>query len=254
MEATAESSSEALRPGCSAAFTIDSTARGGEEVAMVMELREIPKDVEAFCQPIVNSVKGAISQEHSLTVSEIVLLKPKSVPKTTSGKIARSWCRKAFLANTLEVVFRKEFKTNTMSSLEIEQTAPAKALNKTDVDTLRSMDKKALLAKLTGEVAKMGGTSPDSIAPDVAVATLLDSLSVSQFKGVLEARYAVKLSDEYLFREACTLNKLVEVVRLGYAPDDGDGEGAAAAAVSQQGPGGLAGALGCPPGVVCVIL
>jgi acyl-CoA synthetase (AMP-forming)/AMP-acid ligase II len=252
MEATAESSSDALRPGCSAAFTIDPTAR--EEVVMVMELRDIPKDnVEAFCEPIVNSVKGAISQEHSLTLSEIILLKPKSVPKTTSGKIARSWCRKAYLANTLEVVIRKEFKTNTMSSFEIEQTA-LPALNQTDVETLRSMDKKALLAKLTGEVANMGGTSSDSIAPDVAIATLLDSLSVSQFKGVLDARYAVKLSDEYLFREACTLNKLVEVVRLGYAPDDGDGTAAATAAVSQQGPGGLAGALGCPPGVVCVIL
>jgi acyl-CoA synthetase (AMP-forming)/AMP-acid ligase II len=44
IEATAEASSELLRPGCSAAFTIDPTHEGGEEVALVAELREVPND------------------------------------------------------------------------------------------------------------------------------------------------------------------------------------------------------------------
>jgi acyl-CoA synthetase (AMP-forming)/AMP-acid ligase II len=38
IEPTAEAVSELLRPGCSAAFTIDPTHEGGEEVALVMEL------------------------------------------------------------------------------------------------------------------------------------------------------------------------------------------------------------------------
>lgn len=252
LEATAEASSNSLRPGCSAAFTIDPTAHGGEEVAMVMELREVPSgNVKEVCERIVESVRSSITQDHSLTLSEIVLLKPKTVPKTTSGKIARSWCRKGYLANSLEVVYRKELKTNKVSSMEIDQ-APARKLDQKDIDELRGMNKKELLVKLQGEVAKMNGSSPSDIAVDVPIATILDSLSVSQFKGQLEAQYAVKLSDEYLFRENCTLNKLVEVVRLGYAPDDGDGAGAAA--VVEQDKGGLAQSLGCPPGVVCVIL
>jgi acyl-CoA synthetase (AMP-forming)/AMP-acid ligase II len=253
MEATAEASNNSLRPGCSAAFTIDPTAKEGEDIAIMMELREVPKDVKAVCEPIVEDIRSIILQEHSLRLSDIVLLKPKSVPKTTSGKIARAWCRKGYLANTLDVVYRKDYKKNEISALEIEQ--PEKVMDKKEVEKLRSMDKKELLTKLKVDVAKMGGSSPDDIAADVPIATLLDSLSVSQFKGQLEARYAVtKLSDEYLFRESCTLKKLVEVVLLGYAPDDGDDQGATAASVAQQGPGGLAGALGCPPGVVCVIL
>lgn len=44
IEATAEASSDLLRPGCSAAFTIDPTHEGGEEVALVAELREVPND------------------------------------------------------------------------------------------------------------------------------------------------------------------------------------------------------------------
>ena len=44
IEATAEASSDLLRPGCSAAFTVDPTHEGGEEVALLAELREAPND------------------------------------------------------------------------------------------------------------------------------------------------------------------------------------------------------------------
>jgi hypothetical protein len=92
---------------------------------------------------------------------------------------------------------------------------------------------------------------------------MLDSLTISQFKGLLESHYAVKLSDEYLFRESTTVMKLSDIVKLGYAPDDtstaGHGVGAGNATPRQSSAQvgaskGLAGALGCPPGVVCVIL
>ena len=86
----------------------------------------------------------------------------------------------------------------------------------------------------------------------------MDSLTISQFKGLVENLYHVRpLSDEYLFRESCTVAKLAEVVKLGYAPDDGDGAEAAAAGMVATMPGqapGLAGMLGCPPGVVCNIM
>lgn len=193
-----------------------------------------------------------MNQEHSLAVSQIILLKPKTVPKTTSGKIARAWCRKGFLANTLDVVYRKSFKTN-QSSFEIEPAAAtAKPVSKDDIAKLRAMSKEEIMEKLSTDLARIGSVPPSAITNDAPIATMLDSLSVSQFKGQLESRYGVKISDEYLFREGSTLNKLVEVVKLGYAPDDGDGDGAI---VQQPGKaGGLAGALGCPPGVVCTIL
>ena len=54
-----------------------------------------------------------------------------------------------------------------------------------------------------------------------------------------------------------SLNKLAEVVKLGYAPDD-DLEGNAgqvAEGFSSQGKAdGIAGMLGCPPGVACCII
>mmetsp|Transcript_27901 Transcript_27901/g.41180 ORF Transcript_27901/g.41180 Transcript_27901/m.41180 type:complete len:725 (+) Transcript_27901:22-2196(+) len=248
LESTAGTVDSNLRPGCSAAFTIDSSGKT-EQVAMVLELREVIKEDD--CENLVDRIRSAINQEHSLSLSEIVLIKPKTISKTTSGKIARAWCRKAFLGNTLQVVYRKEFVKN-ISSMEIETPSPSRALSPDEIAEIRAMDKKEILSKLKEEISKMGGEM--EVPTDVPIATLLDSISVSQLKGQLEARYAVKLSDEYLFREGCTLNKLAEVVRLGYAPDDGEGvEGDVVAAVGGDNEG-CAQKLGCPPGVMCVIL
>jgi acyl-CoA synthetase (AMP-forming)/AMP-acid ligase II len=43
IEATAEACSEQLRPGCSAAFTVDPISGDSEQVALIAELREIPE-------------------------------------------------------------------------------------------------------------------------------------------------------------------------------------------------------------------
>jgi acyl-CoA synthetase (AMP-forming)/AMP-acid ligase II/acyl carrier protein len=265
LEATAEATSNLLRPGCSAAFTIDPTKQGNEEVALVMELREVPAggEVENICHQLADQVRAAINQEHSLGLAEIVFLRTKTVPKTTSGKIARSWCRKGFLGGSLKIVYRKSFKDST-STFEIEQFQDAASqapLSQDKVEELRAMDKEDILMKLRKEVSKVGSLPPETIDKDAPLITILDSLSISQFKGLIESGYVVKLSDEYLFRETTTLTKLVEVVKLGYAPDDTEGgEGqnggapGASAVSTQRTAGGIAGALGCPPGVVCCVI
>jgi acyl-CoA synthetase (AMP-forming)/AMP-acid ligase II len=273
IEATAESSTDQLRLGCSAAFTIDPTARGGEEVALVVELKEVPstKDISAICDPLASQLRSLINQDHSISLSSITFLKPRTVPKTSSGKIARSWCRKAYIAGTLNIVYQKSFKVET-TSLEIEQDQtvtehqpPATTNQQQGVSNnaiaIRAMNKETILKMLVTDVSRAANMNINSVDTKAALVHMLDSLSITQFKGMLENNYFVKLSDEYLFRETTTITKLVEVVKLGYAPDDvADGSNTAATAAATSTtpvPGqakGLAGALGCPPGVVCVIM
>jgi acyl-CoA synthetase (AMP-forming)/AMP-acid ligase II/acyl carrier protein len=264
IEATAEASSHLVRLGCSAAFTIDTTHQGGEEVALVMELKEVPypKEVETVCLSLANKIRSDINREHSLGVTEIVFLQPRTVPKTSSGKIARAWCRKGFVAGTLKVIFRNSFKMDSKSSFEIDQTQSGSSgrahSTPRDAATIRAMSKEAILARLIADVSRVGSIPLESIENKVALVFMIDSLTLSQFKGLLESHYAVKISDEYLFRETTTLTKLVEVVKLGYAPDDADGHaalsGTSPVTASPGTVGGLAGTLGCPPGVVCIIL
>ncbi len=136
-------------------------------------------------------------------------------------------------------------------------------------EKIRAMSKEAIIGKLASDAARAASIPPDSIDKKAALVTMMDSITLSQFKGLLETHYAVKISDEYLFRESTTLTKLVEVVKLGYAPDDeadadtntnanAGGSGAPPSNGPSSSPagtaGGCAGALGCPPGVVCTIL
>lgn len=267
IEATAEATSDELRPGCSAAFTIDPTHEGGEEVALVMELRDVPtaSKLKDVCLPLAEKVRSAVNQEHSLGLAEIVFVKTRTIPKTSSGKIARSWCRKGFVNGTLEVVFRQSFKSSASSfEIETENGADApKAATAEEAAKIRGMERDEIRKKLVSDICRLGSVPPESLKNGTALITVLDSLTISQLKGLLENSYAVKISDEYLFRESTTIIKLVEVIKLGYAPDDdgghasGDSSNKPSSAPSAQPQGtatGLAGALGCPPGVVCVIL
>lgn len=261
----------------------------------------IAQDSDALYSGIAEGIRTAVSQEHSLSLSAVVLLKPRTVPKTTSGKISRSKCRKAFLSKSLETIFTKSYTNGSASipdgakgklgegkeSFEIEQQ---KDTDRTP-DVIRNTDRAIIKRNLKQSITSLSGLPPESIDNDTAMNILLDSLNSSQLKGMIEHEFHVKeLSDEYLFRESTTVNVLVEVIKLGYAPDD-DGDGCAAsgtAAVSQpvSSAGGLAGALGeyctcfvclfrrlllfckseilfrlfvfafvgCPPGVCCTIM
>lgn len=271
IESTAESSNDLIRPGCSAAFTVDPISGNNEEVAMVLELREVSSksNLDSDCEEIIQKLRAAVNQEHSLALTYVVLLRPRTVPKTTSGKIARAWCRKAFQNNSLNAIYKKSFSTNNattnerMSPMEIEPTSATSPNEAPDTQQqqqppgnakdIRNMDKSVILKKLTTDISRIMSIPPDTIDKSLPLSAIMDSLNLSQFKGMIENGYQTKLSDEYLFRDSTNLIKLVEVVSLGYAPDDADGDGghAQSSAVAQNSEGGIAQALGCPPGVVC---
>ena len=168
------------------------------------------------------------------------------------------------MAKTLQVVYETSFKqTSDPAPLEIETTIngvqhpngiDAATGTKKDAATIRAMTKEDILESLVTDITRVGSIPKADVDTKVPLVTMLDSLTISQFKGLLENNYHIRISDEYLFRESTTVTKLVEVVKLGHAPDDGDGENAAAMAAGPGNAGGLAGCLGCPPGVVCVIL
>jgi len=119
IEMTAESAHPALREGCSAAFGAD--AEGEERLFVVAEIRR--KDLRGFGKPgntlqsgtsevfldhkteaIANSIRRTVAEQHELQVYGVVLLRPGSIPKTSSGKIQRYACREEFLHETLNTV------------------------------------------------------------------------------------------------------------------------------------------------------
>ncbi|MCU0487754.1 MAG: fatty acyl-AMP ligase [Anaerolineales bacterium] len=108
LELTTDKCHPGLRPGCSAAFSVEIT--GQEQVVVVAEvargnqLAQIAAqgDVEVSSEAISRSIRRAIAAEHDVHVFDVVLLKPGSVPKTSSGKIQRQACKQGYLRGTLD--------------------------------------------------------------------------------------------------------------------------------------------------------
>jgi acyl-CoA synthetase (AMP-forming)/AMP-acid ligase II/acyl carrier protein len=93
----------ALRRGQAAAFAID--ADGEERVAIAVELERHSwrnPDVEGISR----AVTRAVAEEFELPVFAIALLKPATLPKTSSGKVQRRAVREGFLNGTLSEVAR----------------------------------------------------------------------------------------------------------------------------------------------------
>ncbi|MBS1518088.1 MAG: SDR family NAD(P)-dependent oxidoreductase [Bacteroidetes bacterium] len=101
IEYTVESSHPALRLGCVAAFSLDS--EGEEHLGIVQEVQK--NFINDFdLDDVVKSIRKSVSEEHDLQVHSITLIRPGTVPKTSSGKIQRKACLHGVLEGELDVL------------------------------------------------------------------------------------------------------------------------------------------------------
>jgi acyl-CoA synthetase (AMP-forming)/AMP-acid ligase II/acyl carrier protein len=106
IEATVSESHPALEPLRCAAFAID--ADDGEQLVVVQEVKR--SALHGFdAEGIFSKIRSAISDRHGLLTHAIVLLKPTTLPRTSSGKVRRQVCRRGFLENTLASVASSVF-------------------------------------------------------------------------------------------------------------------------------------------------
>ncbi|NJK63171.1 MAG: AMP-binding protein [Synechococcaceae cyanobacterium SM2_3_1] len=104
IERTVQHSHPTLRSNSGAAFTVQETGQG-EQLVIVQEVeRTALRQLQGETDQIVEAIRTAVSQEYELQVVAIRLIKPFSLPKTSSGKVRRSACRQAYLEGTLQEV------------------------------------------------------------------------------------------------------------------------------------------------------
>ncbi|MFF9482865.1 SDR family NAD(P)-dependent oxidoreductase [Streptomyces sp. NPDC014733] len=101
VELTVESAHPAVRAGCVAVFSVDSG--NGETPVVVAEVKTTdPAELDA----VADAIRGAVGVGHGLAVHEAVLIPPRTIFKTSSGKIQRQATRAAYLAGDLDVIAR----------------------------------------------------------------------------------------------------------------------------------------------------
>ncbi len=101
LEHAVEESSGLVRPGSVAAFAVEIDDR--ERVVIVAELERGKRD-SADVQTAFELIRKRLATEHEVAAEAIVLVRPNSIPKTSSGKIQRHACRRQFLDETLAVI------------------------------------------------------------------------------------------------------------------------------------------------------
>lgn len=100
IERTVERSHPALRPGCSAAFSVEKA--GEERLVVVQEVERHSQDLDV--EKMAGAIRQAVAETHELQVYDLVFIKPGSLPKTSSGKIQHQACRAHYLKGSLEVL------------------------------------------------------------------------------------------------------------------------------------------------------
>jgi acyl-CoA synthetase (AMP-forming)/AMP-acid ligase II/alkylation response protein AidB-like acyl-CoA dehydrogenase/acyl carrier protein len=126
---------------------------GTEQVVILQEVtREAVRALQK--QPdtataILTAIQAAVSQQHALQIAEILLLKPGSLPRTSSNKIQRFACRQGFLQNQWQPLSRWQLPAR--SRVESEPTLSQPMKIQTLLDWLRDYASTAINSQVMDE-------------------------------------------------------------------------------------------------------
>ena len=88
----------AVRAGYVAAFPVP--AEDGREAVVIVAERAAGAG-RAEAAPIVEAIRAAVSRRHAVPIADVKLVAAGTIPRTTSGKLARRACRARYLDGTL---------------------------------------------------------------------------------------------------------------------------------------------------------
>lgn len=92
---------EGVRAGNVIAFGVDGY-KGKETVVVVAEVR--PSDAEGVLDEVRHAIHHRTLEVCGLPPRDVMLVKPGTLPKTSSGKLQRAKCRELYLEETLELI------------------------------------------------------------------------------------------------------------------------------------------------------
>lgn len=99
IEFTVEESHEGIAQRRLASFSVSTDQ--GEALVVVAERYRHAADAGAQLEEIASAAREVVSLDHSIALHDFVLVEPDTIPRTSSGKIARKATRDSYLAGTL---------------------------------------------------------------------------------------------------------------------------------------------------------
>ncbi|HYV13029.1 MAG TPA: amino acid adenylation domain-containing protein [Pyrinomonadaceae bacterium] len=204
IESTVEASTNGLRSGCGAAFSIEADAEERLVVVQEADPRRLKDATVAL-----TDIRQAVTLQHEVQPYAVLLLRAGTIPKTSSGKIQRHECRARFLAGELDVVAEwRETETVEAERVaepprtadEIEEWLVAQLKSKTgaDIDVNQTMvsyglDSLASVELVHAVETTLGVTMPAmTFVTDVSIARLAAELALQAGAPVADAATPVE--------------------------------------------------------------
>lgn len=190
LEHAVQSVVDHVRAGCGAAFQASDDHDGA--VVFVQEIsREALKIIEPA--PVIERIRQAIADAYELSLADIVLLKPGSLPKTSSGKLQRKLYRKMYANGELDAL-------SLAGSRPVSSSLQPRASNG---------QADALAMFVTEHVAQLAGMPSSAVTLERPCSDFgLDSLRIMQLIQRVRDRFGLELEVESMFsrmslREVC---------------------------------------------------
>ncbi|MEU0108139.1 beta-ketoacyl synthase N-terminal-like domain-containing protein [Streptomyces sp. NPDC006251] len=186
IERTVETVDRSFRPGCTAAFSVESES-GEERVVVVQEVRGEDADAER----IGPAVAAAVVAEHDVPLHALVLLRTRAIPKTSSGKLARRAARKGYLEGTLDA----------LATWTAPGTAPRPGTEGDGPGADGDQDQNALVRRILDAIAEHTGLAVDELDPTANFHTYgVDSASAVAISGALQRELGRRVPAALLYQ------------------------------------------------------
>ncbi len=210
LEATARESHPVLGGGFGAAFAVEE--HGTRRLVLV---QEVARNGVGDWAVVLAAARAAVLERHGLALHTIALVRWGTIPKTSSGKVQRRACRKAFLAGEFRVLAKDQ--SAVMESSASATTPPQSSVVGDSTSAIRyptpQSSQSVVLATVLQHAVALGGAALSDVTPDTPLTALgLDSLQRVELAAMLEKTFACHLPDTE-FGPAQTLGDLAHAVR-----------------------------------------
>jgi amino acid adenylation domain-containing protein len=184
IEWSAQSSHPLVRTGHGAAFVV--TSEDADHVVLVQEVNRRTSISADVAEEVIRAIQRAVSDEHEVALWRVVLVKPHSLPLTTSGKVEHYRCYEQHEAGTLQEVYRWTAGVTGPSDCHTTSEMPAE----------RAVQSRAEIEQwLAGHIAsRLGLTAQKLIVHQPLTNYGLDSLLALELSHSIEKQLQVGLS------------------------------------------------------------
>jgi acyl-CoA synthetase (AMP-forming)/AMP-acid ligase II/thioesterase domain-containing protein/acyl carrier protein len=161
VEAIAQDSHRGLRPGCGAAFAVEGLT---SEIAILVQEVASPES-EFAPAAVAEKVRQAVGAALGLHLHAIIFIQPRTIPKTSSGKVRRAECRRLYTEHGLDVSWSDlvpEPGTDAETAYERVESSTAASTSRPHQEAIREVWERVLRVGRVDDqddFFELGGTS-----------------------------------------------------------------------------------------------